>query len=125
VRELAEKYHIALPKRELTPSERAEVALRQSLISMNQVAADFYHEVLMKSEKGRPGIKYLSDRSLSQETIKEFKLGYAPDEWDSLTAFLNVKKMDLEKAVQGGLIIREEKWRVLRSFSSPSHFSYF
>ncbi len=49
---------------------------------------------------------YLKERGLTQETIKKFRLGYAPDGWRNLHHFLtqrSFKEMDIEKA---GLIIR-------------------
>ncbi|MDY6973808.1 MAG: toprim domain-containing protein, partial [Thermodesulfobacteriota bacterium] len=43
--------------------------------------------------------------SISKETISEFSLGYAPDEWDGLIGFLMHGHVGLDKAEQAGLII--------------------
>ena len=108
MKDLADKYHISLPEKELTHAEKGESALRKSLISLNRMAADFYHDILIKSERGRPGREYLKKRALTEEIITEFKLGYAPDRWDTLTAFLNAKREDLDKAAQCGLVIQKK-----------------
>ncbi len=105
LRDLADRYHVTLPKRELTPSQKQKMELRELLFKINGSAAEYYHHVLMKSEKGRPGSLYLDKRSISHEVILEFKLGYAPDEWDSLTRYLQGKKVEMEKAALAGLIM--------------------
>jgi DNA primase len=105
LRDLADRYHVTLPKRELTPSQKQNMELRELLFKINGSAAEYYHHVLMKSEKGRPGSLYLDKRSISHEVILEFKLGYAPDEWDALTRYLQGKKVEMEKAALAGLIM--------------------
>jgi DNA primase len=105
LRDLADRYHITLPKKKLTPSERGKMELREYLSEINERAAGYFHHILTKSGSGRPGREYLDKRSLLKETILEFRLGYIPDEWDGLTRFLKKESMDMEKAVQAGLII--------------------
>ena len=51
---------------------------------------------------------YLKSRGLAEETIKEFRLGYAPDDWRALLNYLSVKGFkgaDIEKT---GLIIKKQ-----------------
>jgi DNA primase len=108
MRDLAERYHIPLPEKELTPSEKSRKALKESLLRINQIAAHYFHEILTKSEKGQPARAYLEKRSIDRKTIEAFKLGYAPSEWGGLTEFLNKKKVDPQKAVQAGLIIAKK-----------------
>ena len=47
----------------------------------------------------------MNDRSISKETIIEFRLGYAPDEWDGLVGILRDHKLNLDMAVQAGVVI--------------------
>jgi DNA primase len=105
LRDLADRYHITLPEKQLTPSEKRKTELRELLFKINERAAEYFHHVLKKSEKGKPGIAYLGKRSIPEQIISEFRLGYAPDEWDGLIGFLKRAKVDMEKAVQAGLII--------------------
>lgn len=123
--DLADRYHIPLPKREFDPTEKREAALRQSLVSVNKIAAAFYHDFLMKSERGRPGKEYLKKRAISQELILDFKLGYAPDQWDALTVFLDTKKTDLDKAVLCGLIIKKKNGGYYDRFRGRIMFPIF
>jgi len=108
MRELAERYHISLPEKELTPSEKSKMALKESLLRINQIAADYFHQILKTSQKGAPGRAYFQKRSIAQETVEAFKLGYAPDEWRGLSDLLTKKKVDPEKAVLAGLIIAKK-----------------
>ena len=60
------------------------------------------------SSLSNPIAKYLHDRGLTEETIREFRLGYAPDEWRALFNHLSSKgfrDVDVENA---GLIIRKQ-----------------
>ena len=55
-------------------------------------------------------LKYLGDRGLKNETISEWRLGYAPDSWNSLLLFLTgrgYREQEIEKA---GLILRGQQY---------------
>ena len=54
--------------------------------------------------------KYLGDRGLKNETISEWRLGYAPDSWNSLLLFLTgrgYREQEIEKA---GLILSGQRY---------------
>jgi DNA primase len=109
LRELAERYHIVLPEKEMTPSQKKEKESSQIIFEINEIAARYFHSILMKSEKGAPGREYLKKRSLGKKIAEEFLLGFAPDEWNGLTNFLRSRKADMGKALEAGLIISKEK----------------
>jgi len=100
LKDLAEKYHVFLPERDPGPP-----GIKDSILRVNEAAADIFHHLLMKSGKGRAGRDYLEQRAIPGEIISEFKLGYAPDEWDGLTRALREKKIHPETALQAGLLI--------------------
>jgi DNA primase len=116
MRELAERYHIPLPEKERTPSEKSKMALKESLLRINQMAADYFHDILKTSQKGAPGRAYLQKRAIARATVDAFRLGYAPNEWRGLSDYLSKKKVDPEKAVTAGLIIAK---------SSSGHYDRF
>jgi len=105
LRDLADRYHITLPEKQLTPSERGKMELRELLFKINEAASEYFHHLITKSGEGNPGREYLHKRSIPEEIISEFRLGYAPDEWDGLIGFLRRKKIDMKKAEQAGLVI--------------------
>jgi len=108
MRDLADRYHVTLPERKMTPSQRQKMEVSELLFKINRIAAEYFHHVLTKSEKGKSGRAYLDKRSIDKEVTQEFMLGYAPGEWDGLTTFLKRKKVDMDKAAQAGLIISKK-----------------
>ena len=85
----AEKLGIPLPERKRSPQEIAREREIQDLRKVNELARDFFHNCLTMTRMGERGKAYFAGRSIRQETIEEFQLGYAPPAWDKLsTAFL-------------------------------------
>jgi len=77
------------------------------LVKINTLAADYYHYLLTKHKMGEKALKYLKSRQITQDSIERFKIGYAPDGWDYLTKFLNVKKkFDLLDLTSVGLVAK-------------------
>lgn len=105
MRDLAERYHIPLPEKPLTPFQRGKLALKESLFNINEEAANFFHHTLMRRKKGEPGRQYLARRGLTRKLTENFRLGFATDEWSDLSRFLQGKGLDMEAAVQAGLIL--------------------
>ena len=78
---------------------------RSAYYEFNREAAIFYHNELSKD--GSPGMKYLSERGLSDKVLRKFGLGYAPGEKKGLSAHLKDKKANLDKAVEIGLVLKD------------------
>ena len=109
MRDLAEKYNVTLPQRQMTSSEKEKMTLKTRIFKTNEAAATYFHHILTKTDEGKSGREYLATRSIPEEIISEFRLGYAPAKWDGLIGFLKKKKLDMETAVQAGLIIPNKK----------------
>jgi DNA primase len=105
MKDLAEKYHISLPDTQPGRSGSGDAAKREALLKLNETAAQFYHQLLTRSDKGKAGRDYFVRRGIPTDIIASFRLGYASEEWEGLSAFLKEKKADPEKAVEAGLII--------------------
>jgi len=60
---------------------------RQAVLQVNNAAANWFRHQLFEPV-GKPGLDYLRGRGLSEEIIREFMLGYAPEGWDHLSTFL-------------------------------------
>lgn len=50
--------------------------------------ATMFHYLLLETEQGKSAYKYIKERGLTDETIKKFKLGYAPGDIKWLKKFL-------------------------------------
>ena len=105
LKDLAERYHVTLSG-DFSPSEEKKKSdLRESLFTINEMAAGFFQGVLKHEQAGKAASDYLRNRGISKEIIEEFRLGYSPDKWDGLTLYLMGKNADPSHAVQAGLII--------------------
>ena len=79
IRLVAQKLDIKLPKMQYSSEhEAADAKLRGQLIEMHERACAFFQEQLRRPE-GAQARQYLSNRGLSEETIREFRIGFAPD----------------------------------------------
>ncbi len=79
VRLIAQKLGIALPKITYSsPAEAKEAKLRTVLLEVHERACAFFQECLRRPE-GANAREYLAGRGLDEETIKAFRVGYAPD----------------------------------------------
>ncbi len=109
VEELAKRYGVKLPSRELSTTQKKEMAKREALFQINQIASEYFHDLLTKRREGEEGRRYLSQRGISQEVIAEHRLGYSTDRWDGLVRYLQEKKVSLEMAWELGLIFPKKK----------------
>ena len=108
VRLLAQKAGIHVPSPDAPAARIAN--LKEDLYALNELAAVFFHQRLVSENE--PSVKeareYLKGRGLSLETVKKFKIGFAPDEWNGLLAFLKKKNVGLGLMEKAGLIIARE-----------------
>lgn len=78
MRYLAKKYHIEIVEKEETAEEIAQRKRYESLLVVTDYAQKYYSDILWNSEIGRAvGLSYFRERQFSDETIRNFGLGYA------------------------------------------------
>ncbi|MBU0534601.1 DNA primase [Patescibacteria group bacterium] len=81
---------------------------KKQIYHINDLTAQFYEYILLKQKAGKKALDYLKkERKLTEATIREFRLGYAPDSWDTLYKFLLLKKIKIEDMVMAGVIIKK------------------
>ena len=84
VRAVAAKAGIALPKREFnSPEEAREAGLRRQLLDAHEAATQYF-EAQLKSPEGARAREALTGRGVTPETIKTFRIGYAPDDYNAM-----------------------------------------
>ena len=109
VEELAKRYGVKLPSRELSAVQKKEMTKKEVLFQINQVASEYFHDLLIQRREGEEGRRYLSQRGITQEIISEHRLGTSTDRWDGLVQHLQGKKVSLELAWELGLIFPKKK----------------
>lgn len=112
VRAMAKRYGVSLPSRELSEEEKRRRSLRAKLYEVNEAAADYYHRTLTSLKEGEEGRRYFAKRGISEETIREHRLGFAPAGWDSLVLFLQKNGTPLNLAETVGLILPRKEGTV-------------
>lgn len=92
---------------ELKRGDSQLVSRKSKLLDILRLAALFYHQVLLRHSKAKVVRDYLKKRQVSEASIKEFQLGYAPDTWDGLLKFLKQKKFEESDIEAAGLISKK------------------
>jgi DNA primase len=100
LRQLADRAGIELKEDAQAGPARKE---RQDAMAAMQKAVDWYHERLLESPDARAARDYLRSRGISGDVARQFKLGWAPDEWDGLTKALKLNEKTLSTTGLGFL----------------------
>ena len=79
--QLAKKYGIKVEEHELTDEEKQLMSLREGMFVANEWAMNYFENTLFDTEEGKDiGLSYIyGKRGVTQEAIKSFHLGYAPE----------------------------------------------
>jgi DNA primase len=79
-----------------------EHSLRRRLIQAHRAAADFYADRL-SSPDAAPGRDFLASRGFERADYERFGVGYAPNEWETLTRHLRGRGFTDKELLAGGL----------------------
>jgi DNA primase len=105
VKMLADRVNMELPEIEYSQQEKSDKRVRDRLLEINRLAATYYYKQL-RGEHGKLGLEYLQKRQLSDETIKQFGLGYSA-QGSSVYRYLKEKGYDDEILKESGLFSYE------------------
>lgn len=85
---------------ELVPEDPKKRDRRDTLYQALDEATTFFESELVKNAEVQ---KYLDDRVLTKETIKKWRIGYAPNDWRQLKEHLNQKGFADDILLSAGL----------------------
>lgn len=122
VQELAEQLGIELNYDQSTFEGQTE---QEILFDINTEVARYFSNNLLNDEEGQIARDYFQKRNIKVQTMRAFGLGYALNGWENLVSFLKQKNIDLEKALQLGLIGRNKDGRVYDKFAGRIIFPIF
>ena len=108
IEHLASKAGIELPKGEMSNEDKQKANKKQILLDIYKHTATYYFYQLYNSNKGKMAYEYLTDRKLSETTIKRFGLGYS-DGGSNLYRFLKNKGFNDDILNESGLFGHDEK----------------
>jgi len=104
-RGLARRYGIDLPKIKISEADKEENLKREWLFELNELAASYYHNLLINEKEGKEAREYLRQRGIGNDVIIDHRVGYAQNSWDGLLKFLLKKGVPLSRVSEVGLII--------------------
>ncbi|MGH7906118.1 MAG: DNA primase, partial [Candidatus Binataceae bacterium] len=102
VRSLARRFGVSLPEEREPGAASGE---REAMFGVNEIAAQYFSQVLWKASGATTAREYLRSRGVSEETARAFSLGFAPADPTSLTKALSRRNL-LEAGIKVGLIRR-------------------
>ncbi|HEY9728918.1 MAG TPA: DNA primase [Chroococcales cyanobacterium] len=108
VLDLARRYQV--PVKTLEPEQHQELqrqlSLREQLYEILALTAAFYQHALHQPQ-GQQALTYLQvNRTLSEETIQQFQIGYAPAGWETIYKYLvEYKGKPVQLVEQAGLLV--------------------
>ncbi len=91
--------------------------LSERIIELNRIALEFWETELwaqskkskVKGQNADQAKDYLHKRGITDEIIRQFRIGFAPDSWDALLNHLKEKGADEKLVEQSGLVTRNEE----------------
>lgn len=114
---LAQRAQIELPQTYSSPQESFKKKEKDEILRANQIASHFFHNFLLESPPSSAAKEYILKRSLNETSLNEFKIGLAPDSWDSLTHELQTHQVNLKLAEKAELIRAKNE--------SQSYYDFF
>ncbi len=123
IEELAKKFNVQLDYEDGRYYEK-DIEL-EKLYDYSRLTARYFYENLTKTNEGENALKYLYQRGLSDNVIKNFGLGYSLSSWEGLVNF--IKKNNYETAIfeKLGLILKREDGNYYDRFRGRIIFPIF
>ena len=107
IKTLADRAGINLPEIEYSEEMKKEADKKALLLEINKEAARYFYYQL-RAPQGQIGHQYLAKRELSEETMKQFGLGYSNKYSNDLVQYLRQKGYRDELIIQAGLATSDE-----------------
>ena len=119
VRRLADRAGVTITEDAVVSAERRR---RAPLYEALEEAVDFYHQRLLSAPDGGLARDYLRSRGYDGDVVRRFRLGWAPDDWDTLAEHLDVPAKVL---VDAGLGFVNRRGRQQDAFRARVVFPIF
>ena len=81
---------------------------KKRILDALELATKFYETQLWKGGGQEKVLPYLHGRGINDESIKKFRLGYAPAGWDNILKFLLDRGFTLDEIENTGLLVKKE-----------------
>ncbi len=118
---LAERANIKIQTQDFSDKDSKLYEKKKAILEANLETARYFRSMLFAKE-GAKAMEYAKKRGLSDNTIKIYGLGFAPETWDSLVKHLLSKGFKKDLLLEAGLIAMSEKGRAYDRFRNRLMF---
>ncbi len=105
---LADRFGVKLETVDEDPAAAARRERRERLYSLLSRAATYYARYLWESSEAARAREYLLGRGLTEETLREFAVGYAPSAWDRILTASRSAGFSEAELLDAGLVQRSK-----------------
>jgi DNA primase len=109
VKRLADAAGIRIQDEVWDANAEAAAKLRSSLVRLHKSAADWYHQILMKSPLGEPGRVYLKSRGITSAVAKNWLIGYSPGSPQLLRQWAGENRFSQALLLESGILTENER----------------
>jgi DNA primase len=114
LRLLADRCGVTIPSKVEADTKKE---LKERLYQANEAAAQYFHNLFLKSAAAEKARSYLANRGLTPKTITDFQLGYSLNSWEALKQYLLDRGYAENELLEAGLLATAEdgkthdRWR--------------
>ncbi|HMP67189.1 MAG TPA: DNA primase [Candidatus Paceibacterota bacterium] len=118
LKSLASRAGVEISKKPENDSQSSNKKIKEIL----EVSTKFFEQ---KIKQNSEALKYLSGRGLSEETISNWRIGFASDGWSDLLTYLKSRKYSENLIMSSGMIKKNDKGSIYDTFRSRIMFPIF
>ena len=102
LKNMADRAGVTLEEAEPVNKERQKAHNKQA--GLLQAATDYFHQLFLYAPQAEDARQYVARRSLHEETIEHFALGFALDSWDACRSHFNMQGYSDQELLAAGLL---------------------
>ena len=93
---------------ETNPVNKAKKAAQNKQAGLLQAATDYFHQLFLYAPQAETARQYVARRSLTEETIEAFAIGFALDSWDACRSHFNMQGYSDDELLAAGLLTENQ-----------------
>ncbi|MCB8948265.1 MAG: DNA primase [Ardenticatenaceae bacterium] len=102
LKNMADRAGVTLEEEAPVNKERQKAHNKQA--GLLQAATDYFHQLFLYAPQAEDARQYVARRSLHEETIEHFALGFALDSWDACRSHFNMQGYSDQELLAAGLL---------------------
>ena len=121
IEELARGAGVEVPREEVSAKAKQKQQQRRSLHDLLGSCSEYFAHQLYQHADSKPVQRYVLDRGLTEEVVRTFQIGFAPEGWNNLSQHFRNEQTDRE-LLTTGMLTQNDKGRVYDRFRNRLMF---